>query len=174
MKKQKPLACHRVFRLVWSLVALFCMNSALAADKMTIGWLEKAHISEAKMQLRAKIDTGADNSSLKAIVLKNFSRDGDEWVRFQVADKQGHAAVIERKVVRYTKIKSKMALSIKRPVVMLGICLGGIYRNVEVNLAKRKKFKYHMLIGRNFLHGSFLVDSERQYTTQPSCLGIKG
>lgn len=172
MKTQHYPGFNGLIRLVWGLVIFLAMGIAQAADKQAIGWLEPVYLGEAKMLFIAKIDTGADNSSIKAKVLKKFKREGVEWIRFKVQDKQGHTAVIERKVVRYTKIKRKMAPSIKRPVVMLGVCLGKVYRDIEVNLAERKKFKYHMLIGRNFLRGIFLVDSELKYSTKAACPGI--
>jgi len=174
MKKQLSLGYHKLFGALWVLVLLMCSVTAQAADKQAIGWLEEVRIGEADMVFKAKVDTGADNTSIKANVLKKFSRDGSEWVRFRLANKSGGTAVLERKVLRYAKIKRKMAPSIKRPVVKLGICLGSVYRDVEINLAERKKFKYHMLIGRSFLRGFYLVDSELQYTLQPSCSGIKG
>ncbi|MDH5444731.1 MAG: RimK/LysX family protein [Gammaproteobacteria bacterium] len=152
----------------------FYQSVVVAANKQVIGWLETIHIGEAKLSLHAKIDTGADNSSIKAKILKKFERNGEEWVRFSISDRHDHSAVIERKVLRYADIKRKMALPIRRPVVQLWICLGNISRDVEVNLAARKNFKYHMLIGRSFLKGKYLVDSEQQYTSTPTCPGIQG
>jgi len=174
MKKQYSSGVHKIIRTLWGFVLLLCMAVVQAADKQVIGWLEDVRIGDADMVFKAKVDTGADNTSIKAKVLKKFSRDGSEWVHFRLLNKSGQTAVLERKVLRYAKIKRKMAPSIKRPVVKLGICLGAVYRDVEVNLAERKKFKYHMLIGRSFLRGFYLVDSELQYTLQPSCPVIKG
>ena len=168
------MACLKVFGLWCVLVLLIGFGSAQATDKRVIGWLEYAHINEAKMRLRVKVDTGADFSSLKAKILKTFTRNGEDWVRFRLKDGHNDAVVLERKIIRYARVKRKMAPSIKRPVVMLGICIGNIYRDAEVNLAKRKKFKYEMLIGRNYLHNAFLVDSAQSYTVGPSCPGIKG
>lgn len=174
MRKQHCMAWHKVFGLLWGLLLLIGFSSAQAVDKQVIGWLEYAHINEANIRLRVKIDTGADFSSLKAKILKTFNHNGEDWVRFRLRDGHNDAVVLERKIIRYARIKRKMAPSIKRPVVMLGVCIGNIYREVEVNLAKRKKFKYEMLIGRNYLHDVYLVDSARRYTAGPSCPGIKG
>ena len=156
------------------LVVVSGLSMAQAADKQVIGWLERVHIKEADMLLDAKVDTGADVTSIKANILQKFKRDGVEWVRFRLQNKLGHRVVVERKIERYANIKRSLAPSLQRPVVKLGVCVGKHYRNVEVNLAVRKRFKYNMLVGRNFLRGVFLVDSERQFSVQPACQGVKG
>lgn len=158
---------------VWVFAALLWAAAAHAADKEVIGWLERVHIGETNIQLEAKIDTGADSSSLKAKILKTFVREGEEWVRFRLTDWHDNTVVMERRLVRYVRIKRTLAPSLKRPVVMLGICLGHHYREIEVNLAKRKRFRYQMLIGRDFLRGFYLVDSAQSHTLRPSCPGIK-
>ena len=59
--------------------------------------------------------------------------------------------------------------SIERPVISLGICLGNIYRQVNVNLADRTNYNYTMLIGRDYLNGVYIVDVEIVHTTKPTC-----
>ena len=163
-----------IYQTVFVLILALVNTANAAEDKKVIGWLEQAHIGEAKMRLEAKVDTGADTTSIKATILDTYERDGKPWVSFRIEDKHEHTAELERQVVRYAKIKRKMAPSLRRPVVMLGICIGNIYRDVEVNLAEREGFKYHMLIGRNYLQGVYLVDAEKQYLSTPSCAGVKG
>lgn len=160
----------------WLLLASLVLAApgVWAADKPIIGWQEPVHIDEANILLEAKLDTGADVSSLQARILKAFVRDGERWVRFRVRDRHGHKVVLERQVMRYARIKRKLAPSLRRPVVMLGICLGSVYRKVEVNLAERKNFKYHVLIGRNYLRGTYLVDSSLRHTTLPVCTAVRG
>ena len=156
------------------IIPLLWLANGQAATKQTIGWLEYAHIGEANMRLEAKIDTGADTTSIKAKILKKFSVDGQAWIRFRLMDDHWHTAVLERKIERYVRIKRKMAPSIRRPVIRLGICIGNIYRDVEVNLSDRKNFKYQLLIGRNYLHDVYLVDAAQRHAVQPICPGIKG
>ena len=55
---------------------------------------------------------------------------------------------------------------------MLGICLGTIYKEVEVNLVDRSHFNYQLLIGRNFLIDSFLVDPSLTFSTKPKCKSV--
>ncbi|MDH5408236.1 MAG: RimK/LysX family protein [Gammaproteobacteria bacterium] len=161
---------HRFwFRLVLLLVMIFSGHIVYAADKMVIGWIEQVRLEAVGLTFLAKIDTGADNSSIKAEILEKYQRDGVEWIRFRITNKQAQSVVLEREVVRYANIKAKKGPRIRRPVVLLGLCLGKDYRKIQVNLAERKRFKYHMLIGRSFLKGFYLVDSELKHTASPDC-----
>jgi len=151
------------------LISLFQMSSAFAANKQVIGWLENVKVDNSDFQLKAKIDTGATTSSLNAKVIKTYIKDNEDWLRFSVTNKDDQNVMLERKVERYVKIKRKSAKSVERPVIKLGVCIENVYRELEVNLANRNNFEYHMLIGRNFLQGYFLVDSELVYQSSPSC-----
>lgn len=157
------------FYIAGIIVSFLAPNSLSAGEKVVIGWLEEVRLERVGLALLAKIDTGADNSSINADILETYQRGKAEWVRFRVTNKQQQSVELERKVVRHAFIKRKRAEPIKRPVVMLGVCLGEVYREVEVNLAERKAFNYHMLIGRSFLQGVFLVDSELKRMTSPGC-----
>lgn len=156
------------------LIVLLFALPATALPQQIIGWREYVHIGEANLRLEAKIDTGADITSIHASGIRAIKVKGENWIRFRLYDIHGHSITLKRKIVRYAKIKQKSALSTKRPVIKLGICLGNIFQEVEVNLAKRRNFKYPMLIGRNFLKGIFVVDSGAVHKTSPTCPGIKG
>ncbi|MDH5602254.1 MAG: RimK/LysX family protein [Gammaproteobacteria bacterium] len=150
-------------------LCLLNISSTLAADKQTIGWVEQVTINKNALKLKAKIDTGATTSSLHAKIIKNFKRDNQKWVQFRVINNAGEDIILDKKIIHTVKIKRKLALPLKRPVIKLGICLGKIYRELEVNLANRENFKYQMLIGRNYLEDYFLVDSSRMFTVSPAC-----
>ncbi|MFT5487544.1 MAG: hypothetical protein ACI9MU_002463, partial [Alphaproteobacteria bacterium] len=82
---------------------------------------------------------------------------------------EGDSFATLRKVVRVARIKHKNGSSIKRPVILVAICLGGIRKMTEVTLTNRQKFSVPILIGRSFLAGMALVDSSKKYTTDPRC-----
>ena len=152
------------------LIGLFQVSTSFASNKLTIGWLEHIKIIGSDFQLNAKIDTGAATSSMNAKIIKKFTKEGEKWIRFYIENNKGNKILLERKVIRYVKIKRKRAFAIKRPVINLGICLGKIYRTLEINLADRKNFDYQILIGRNYLRDYFLIDSALEYTTKPDCI----
>lgn len=138
--------------------------------KSVIGWIEPVSVN-GEMYLEAKIDTGADHSSLHAEQVEEFLRDNQLWVRFRLQDQAGKLHILERPVVRHARIKRKdiNLKSQKRPVVEFEICIGKHKKKVDVNLAGRKKYKYKLLIGRSFLRGSFWIDAEKQRLTEPQC-----
>lgn len=148
-------------------LCLFIISNATA--KETIGWLEKIAISKKNLQFKAKIDTGATTSSIHAKILNQFTKNDLDMVRFEITTTDGESVVLEREVKRITTIKRKRAISIERPVVILGICIGNTYKEEEINLSNRANFNYPVLIGRNYLSGDFLVDSEVTFTTKPRC-----
>lgn len=148
----------------------FAVTPALAETRQVSGWVEKVAIGDAKLVLPAKIDTGAKNSSIHAEGFQIFPKQGRDWVRFSISNKDGKSINIEKPVNRITNIKQKNNKPSKqRPVIILGVCLGGVYKEVEVNLVDRANFNYPMLVGRSFLAGSFVVDSEQKFLTSPVC-----
>lgn len=140
-----------------------------AGNKQIVGWVEKARISPGNMVLKAKMDSGADNSSLSVPNVDEFERNGEKWVRFELVNEEGQRVVIERKLLRTAKIKRHRALRQQRPVVRMGICIGNYYKEAEVNLVDRSKFKYPLLIGRSFMGDGLLIDPSAQFTQEPGC-----
>ena len=153
------------------LLILFVSTQAAAtgSNLTTIGWIEPVKIIPEGMVVEAKIDTGADNSSLDVVEWQKLDRNGTPWIRFEVINNQGKTQAFERPFERFARIKRKGTESLKRPVINLALCIGQQQFLAPVNLAKRKKFKYRMLIGRSFLKHRFLVDSGRKLTTTPGC-----
>jgi len=136
------------------------------------GWLEEVSVEGGRVRLKAKLDTGAKTSSVTASDVETLRRDGRDWVRFRIEDAdepdRGHL-VLERPVTRWVKIKRQGGKAARRPVVELDVCLGRKSRTVEVSLADRSGFNYPVLLGRNFLAGTALVDAGRTYTVKPEC-----
>ena len=159
------------FYLIMIASSMLVATTAFASEKQVVGWLEKARIFPGGYELSAKIDTGADNSSLNVQDCAVFQRGGEDWVRFVVIDDTGKQHKLEKKLVRLAKIKRHSGPRQERPVALLGICVGAFYREVEVNLVDRSKFKYPLLVGRSFLSGALTVDPSKTYSVEPACLG---
>ena len=154
------------FSVIGSLVLA---ATVFSENKQIVGWVEKARVSPGNLVLLAKIDSGADNSSLNVPDLVEFERNGEKWVRFELVNDLGQRAVIERKMVRTAKIKRHKGLRQRRPVVRMGICVGNYYSETEVNLVDRSNFKYPLLIGRSFMGHKLIIDPSAQYTREPEC-----
>lgn len=157
-----------------SCIALSCAIAAAGmpaqAEKLlTVGVVETVRLDPGNIALEAKIDTGADGTSLDARHIENFSRDGKPWVRF-VVPIGGAQQALELPLVRSVKIKRRNdAPSVTRPVVRLKICLGDKSVDADVNLTDRSRFRYPMLVGVNVLAGRAVVDPQHKNLTKPRC-----
>jgi len=151
---------------------LLCLPGALfAKDKQIIGWIETVGITSDNLVIDAKIDTGARHSSLHAANYQIFKKNNESWIRFTIKNKAGKGLSIENPVIRTSKIKfkGKQAKVQERPVIMLGICIGSVYKEIETNIVDRSHFNYKLLIGRSFLKEDFLIDASLKYSLPPTC-----
>ena len=128
-----------------------------------LGEIEHARIEPPGLQLTARLDTGTAGSSLHALDVRAFERDGKTWVKFQLVDaKTGKGVEVSRPVVR--SIAPKDAASSKRYVVSLKATIAGIAQFTDFALSDRSSSPYPVLIGRNFLRDQAVVDVGRRYT----------
>ena len=134
-----------------------------------VGWVERVRIYPGDFEIVAKIDTGAKTSSLNAPNMDIFRRQGEDWVRFEVTNRQGKTRKFEEKIYRISRIRRHGGRIQQRPVVMLGLCVGRVFRKTQVNLIDRNNFNYQMLIGRRFTGEQVLVDPGRTFITKADC-----
>lgn len=163
------LTLNRFFYSIFLSFLLIVPFQSVAKEKKDIGWVENVRIFPSELQFKAKMDTGAYNSSINAKNIEEFERDGETWVRFNVVNKNKFSTTLELPVVKEVTIKQHFGERQKRYAVMLGICLGKTYKETQVSLVDREGFLYAMLIGRNFLRGNFVIDPAEQYTSSPRC-----
>jgi hypothetical protein len=140
-------------------------------DLLVAGWVENVSIFPGNFKIKAKLDTGARNSSLNAKHIEEVERDGEKWLRFELKNWKGRTQSFEARVIRTATIKQHETQSVTRPVIRLGICLGNVYKEVEVNLQDRSKFNYQLLIGRSYLRNSILVDASATFKVRTDCQG---
>ena len=71
-----------------------------------IGEVEPVYFPPLKKSVLARIDTGAENSSLDAQNIELFEREGDKWVSFDFHDKRtGQKHRFEKRLYKQVKIK---------------------------------------------------------------------
>lgn len=153
--------------LAGGLLALMGALPALAMEKQLVGWVERVRLHPGNVLLEAKLDTGAESSSLDATHITRFSRAGAEWVRFDVNDRHGKTVTLEHPLVRQATIKRHFAKSQFRPVIRLRVSLANVSQETEVNLVDRSGFAHPMLIGRKFMEGRLIIDPAVQHTLEP-------
>jgi hypothetical protein len=93
----------------------------------------------------------------------------DHWVRFRLIGKNGRSVRYDQNVIRFVQIKTKIGGYLRRPVIHLPLCVGGVWGLAELNLADRGDFDYDILIGREFLANRILVDSGQSFIADDKC-----
>ncbi len=139
------------------------------------GWLENVVLEPWGLKLRAKLDTGAKTSSLHAINIERFKRNGKRWVRFQTVDpdEKKPLPAIETPLVRDVKIKRHKEKAQLRPVVEMTFCLDGQVYQSEFSLIDRSQFNYQVLLGRRMLQQGIIVDPASTYSLKTTHKGCK-
>lgn len=143
------------------------------AERLVVGYIERVMVMPGNLVVHAKVDTGARTSSLNATEIEFLYRKTGEWIRFSVTNRDNRTVTFERPVVRHARIKELGGKLQDRPVVMLGLCLGNVFRVTEVNLVDRSGFNFQLLVGRQFMRQRVAVDPARRYTAEPACPGAK-
>lgn len=118
------------------------------------------------LEIKAKVDTGADNSSLHAFEIERFERDGIEMVRFDIHPRQRKrkpSVSCEAQVVGERKVKNPGGRAEIRPVIRTTLIVAGEEIEALVNLTTRDEMTFRMLLGRRTVRKHFLVDPGRSY-----------
>ena len=117
-------------------------------------------------EIKAKVDTGADNSSLHAFNLERFSEEGKELVRFDLHPhqrKRKPSVSCIAEVIGERKVKNPGGRSERRPVIKTRLVVAGEEFEALVNLTTRDEMTFRMLLGRRTVGKHFIVDPGRSY-----------
>jgi hypothetical protein len=133
---------------------------------MVLGWREKVLITPHDFEMVAKLDTGADRTSIHAENIKIT----DGRVSFVTTNHKGEKLKIVRPLLASTLIKRHGYKSQARPVIKLGFCIGKTYIEGKVSLTNRRRYTTFLLLGREILQYFAVVDpSLEMQHTEPGC-----
>lgn len=134
--------------------------------KAVLGRVEYVWLEQGKQYLKARVDTGANSSSLHAKNIQKFERDGEKWVRFVVVldDRELNMEAPLERYVRIRQASLEEGDTDRRPVVKLPIQLGELKEDAEFTLNDRGGMFYPILLGRSFLRDIALVDVAKKFT----------
>jgi len=137
-----------------------CIQSGDSADKLLVGRQEHVWLSNLQVSLPARVDTGAETASIDAQNIELFERDGQKWVRFDIARENSKEALsLERRLERMvTIVQSNSTEAERRPVVKLSVDIGHVSQTAEFTLSNRRHLDHQILIGRNVLQDVMVVD----------------
>ncbi|KJY83148.1 ATP-dependent Zn protease [Vibrio galatheae] len=140
---------------------------ALPSHEILLGEVEKVTIDSIKQSFDARVDTGAATSSLNAIDIEQFERNGNNWVRFHLSDgekKLDDSNWIEAPITRFVKIRQSTNENVERRIVVeLWVRLGKIHEKAQFTLADRSQMSHPVLLGREFIRDIAVVDVSKQY-----------
>lgn len=106
----------------------------------------------------AKVDTGADSSSLWVSNV-NIDKEGTlQFTLFGKASKYYTGEVIKRRVFRVAIVRSSTGHEQIRYKINIPVKIGTRIVKVTFNLADRSKNNFPILLGRRTLYKKFLVD----------------
>ncbi|MBU1587304.1 MAG: RimK/LysX family protein [Actinobacteria bacterium] len=131
------------------------------------GWREWVQLPEIGVPwIKAKLDTGAQTSSIHAHDTEVFERDGVDWVRFRVRPWQlstDDEVTVECPLHDRRRVRSSSGHVEERFVVRMRVVLVHREVEVEVTLSNRDQMGFRMLIGREALQNGFDVTSSRSF-----------
>jgi len=135
-----------------------------ADGKLMLGEEEWLYIKAINHNVKARIDTGATTSSISAIDIEMFERDGKDWVKFKLAHGGEETKEFESPVSRVVTIRqSSTEERTERPVINVWVQLGELKTKTEFTLNDRTHMTYPVLLGRTFFRDVAVVDVGRKY-----------
>jgi len=141
--------------------------------RVIAGWVENVRVENQSYDLKAKLDTGAKTSSIYAIDIEPFKKNGKRWARFTLLLNDGrgkeHKLALEKPRLRKANIKNHDGIHDQRYVVNLDLCFNGRKFVTEFTLADRSEYIYGVLLGRQFLKKAAIIDPSNTFLTLSSC-----
>ncbi|WP_047044549.1 ATP-dependent zinc protease [Vibrio mexicanus] len=135
-----------------------------ADGKLILGQNEWVYFPGLEDSFKARVDSGATTSSVSAVDIVPFERDGNDWVKFKIQHDGINSDKIALPVQRWAKIKqSNNEEGEKRAVVVAWIQVGDVKEKTEFTLTDRTHLEYPILLGRSFFKDIAIVDVSQKY-----------
>lgn len=110
----------------------------------------------------AKVDSGAETSSIHAFDIKLVKTNGIDTVQYTTEDDSGKRWVMESPLSRISLVKSASGIA-NRFFIKQTVWIGGQSYLAEVNLANRSNLSKKMLIGNNIIRLGYLVNAKKSF-----------
>ena len=147
-------------------------HNSKVLSKMLIGWQEWCALPEFDIAyIKAKIDTGAKTSSLHAFNIKEFRKNNQKYVSFEIHPIQDDNDIVikaKAKVIDQRNVMSSNGHKELRYVITTDLILGSAIIPIELTLSNRDPLRFRMLLGRDALSISSVIDPAKK-----NCLGKK-
>jgi ribosomal protein S6--L-glutamate ligase len=142
----------------------------MTTNKIIIGKEEWASLPDLGLPaVKMRVDSGAKTSSLHAFNINQFEEDGKKYVHFDIHPIQNNRKFIQScrgLLIDKRNVKSSSGEKEHRHVIRTPITLGEETWDIEITLTNRDSMGYRMLLGREAMTNSVLIDPDRSL-----CLG---
>ena len=117
------------------------------------------------LKVIALVDSGATTTALDARNIKmHIDRQGHRWVYYDFRHKTtGKIVSMHQSVTRVARVITHSGKPKERAVVMNEVSIGSVSKFIEMSLINRSNFPQQLLIGRNYLIKTAMVDSGRSF-----------
>ena len=136
------------------------------ASKVVLGWREWVALPGLGIAaVRAKVDTGARTSSLHVDAQWRLVEGGAPWVGFRLSPGVPGQRAIEAvaPIVDEREVTDSGGHRSRRVFLGASLRLGGVEREIELNLADRAGMRFPMLLGRTAMARVFTIDPARSF-----------
>ena len=118
-----------------------------------------------ELQVETLVDSGATTTALDARNIKmHVDRSGKRWVYYDFVHKPTAKTISMRQPVsRVVRVITHSGPPTTRPVIKGTVSIGALKRKIEMSLINRTNFPHQLLIGRNYLKNTALIDSGKQF-----------
>ncbi len=132
--------------------------------KLILGAQEWVYVPGLEESFKARVDTGATTSSISAVDVVPFQRNGEDWVSFRIEHDGIASDVFSLPVTRWVNVlQSSSGESQERAVVTAPIRIGDLEEETEFTLADRTHLTFPLLLGRSFFKHVAVVDVSRKF-----------
>jgi ribosomal protein S6--L-glutamate ligase len=136
-------------------------------NKIILGSEEWCSFPELEIPaIKARVDSGAKTSALHAINIIPFTKEGVNWVKFDINPIQNNLKTVihcEALLIDKRIVKSSSGYREQRFVIQTKITIGNDSWPIEMTLTNRDSMGFRMLLGREAMSGRILVDPEQKY-----------
>ena len=135
--------------------------------KTVLGWREWASLPELGIdRIKVKLDTGAKNSALHAYNSNLISKNGENWIQFDIYPDQSDETTIKSCTVRLIDrrwVTNSGGTRERRFVIETPIRIGDREWPIIITLSNRDEMGFRMLVGRSAIKGKYMVDPARSF-----------
>lgn len=138
---------------------------AALREPVLLGWREYVALPALGIAaVRTKVDSGARSSALHVDAQWRFTERGAPWVGFRLTPATGEPPVeATAPVLDQREVTDSGGHRTRRVFLRTAMRLGGIEREIDINLADRSGMRFPMLLGRTAMTGAFTIDPARSF-----------